>query len=332
MKVYGNASVSMPPRWVWVGFYGLFLLFSAVYIYPVARAAQAKGYGHLGIVFSRAITGLVGIVVIAQAIRSIARRRMVNLVIMVLIAAGFMTAFHSINQPIEQFHFLQYGLLGVLVFWALPRRTYTLQFYRAAFTVFLVIGYIDEILQGLVPHRIYDLQDTGIDVLSAGLGLLLCRLMDLSAPAPLHPAGRFKHASLSPTERLPLVDIHVFGKDLLFLVPLAAILFTNKILLTRVQETDLEGSWACKPPASCTLILRPDKQAQLRMPACEFSGPYSLGGNALDGFRLQLGIDPEDEDPCPETGIHAHPVFEVHSSGRTRELAHKKVGTLGRIE
>jgi len=332
MKVSGEVCASISARWVWVGLYGLFLFFSAVYIYPFARAAQAKGYGHLGIVFSHAITGLVGVVVIAQAIRSIARRRVVNLLVMVLIAAGFMTAFHSIHQPIEQFHFLQYGLLGVLVFWALPGRTYTLQFYCAALTVFLVVGYIDEIIQGLVPDRIYDLQDTGIDVLSAGLGLLLCRLMDLSAPAPLHPAGRSKHAALAATERPPLVDIHIFGKDLLFLVPLAAILLANKILVTRVQEADLVGSWACNPPASCTLTLDPDKQAHLEMPACEFSAQYSLAGNALDGFRVQLYIDPEDEDPCPESGVHAHPVFEVHGSGRAVALAHKKLGTLGRIE
>ncbi len=320
----------VPGRWLVVCLYSLFLFFSAAYLYPIAQAAQTRGLGHVGIIFSQVVTGLLCLVIFVQAIRSLARSRMINLLIMLLVAVGFLLAFHSIHQPIEQFHFFQYGILGGLVFWALSRSVYTLQFYCTALNVVLVIGYIDELVQGFVPYRIYDLRDTGIDVLSAALGFSLCRAMDLRAPHPLHPAGRAKHG-LPTTERLPLVDLHVFSRDLVNAIPLAVILLTNWILVTSLKDSDVTGRWTCRTPAHCSLFLGPLREAHLRTSTCELSTKYIVEGNTLDGFYVHLHIDPEEEDIDATCRIQTHPRFRVLKEEPEIVLRHPDLGILERL-
>ncbi len=78
------------------------------------------------------------------------------------------------SSPEEQVHFLEYGLVGVLFARALAGdRPHTWKIYLGALVIGSIVGWIDELLQGLVPNRHYDIRDIWFNVVSVTLGLTL---------------------------------------------------------------------------------------------------------------------------------------------------------------
>lgn len=83
----------------------------------------------------------------------------------------FFVSMGQLHRPIEKIHFSEYGFLSFLVFrlfrhWDTSRRTY-------AWTLIGVclIGYLDELLQGLLPNRVYDPRDLVFNGVAGALGL-----------------------------------------------------------------------------------------------------------------------------------------------------------------
>jgi len=72
------------------------------------------------------------------------------------------------DQPEETVHFIQYGVLGVLVFRALSHRIRDSSVYLAAAVVCGIIGTADEFIQWLTPRRVWGLRDIWFNF-SAGL-------------------------------------------------------------------------------------------------------------------------------------------------------------------
>ena len=73
------------------------------------------------------------------------------------------------RRPEEAIHFLEYGLLGFLLFKAFRHHIHDKSVYFAAFLLGAMIGLFDEILQWMVPLRYWDLRDVGLNALSVGL-------------------------------------------------------------------------------------------------------------------------------------------------------------------
>jgi hypothetical protein len=85
-----------------------------------------------------------------------------------MLVVYFFTA-SRLKTPEEALHFLEYGVLGVLVFRAL---SYTLRdsaIYPTAVLVCTLVGTIDEILQWVTPQRYWEFRDVGLNALSAAL-------------------------------------------------------------------------------------------------------------------------------------------------------------------
>jgi len=76
------------------------------------------------------------------------------------------------NVPVEAVHFLEYGLLGFLLFWALRFQVRDKGIYLIAFLCGSLVGIFDEILQWMVPLRLWDIRDVGLNALSSGLVLI----------------------------------------------------------------------------------------------------------------------------------------------------------------
>jgi hypothetical protein len=78
--------------------------------------------------------------------------------------------FRALPQQIERVHLSQYALLSMLVFWAMGDgyEGYVLSIWAAIVTVEL--GLADECLQGLMPSRIYDLNDVVLNAKAALIG------------------------------------------------------------------------------------------------------------------------------------------------------------------
>ncbi|HBA85335.1 MAG TPA: hypothetical protein DCZ95_14710 [Verrucomicrobia bacterium] len=72
-------------------------------------------------------------------------------------------------NPEESFHYFEYGLLGLLVFWALSRRCRDPLIYLLAVLIALLVGTGDEILQWLTPGRFFDARDIGFNALASAL-------------------------------------------------------------------------------------------------------------------------------------------------------------------
>lgn len=69
----------------------------------------------------------------------------------------------------ERFHFLQYGLLGILVLKTCRTQGHLQLILAAVFVV--VIGTGDELIQWALPNRVGDLRDVGMNTLAGVLGV-----------------------------------------------------------------------------------------------------------------------------------------------------------------
>lgn len=95
----------------------------------------------------------------------------------------YLTAVSSVDSPEEKLHFIQYGVLGVLIHAALVSRWRARRDPPPAFfggvvwpgvlAVLLTgaLGWGDEGLQGLLPNRFYDLRDVVLNVVAAALAV-----------------------------------------------------------------------------------------------------------------------------------------------------------------
>jgi len=66
---------------------------------------------------------------------------------------------HLMGQPEEAVHFLEYGVLGVLLYRAFEDRVPDPTVFVAATLTGLLVGTVDEIIQWLVPGRYWDIRD-----------------------------------------------------------------------------------------------------------------------------------------------------------------------------
>lgn len=156
--------------WVWVALCILAILL----IVPLARTIQAFVSTHWGrSLFGCAVLGAVGIVFLATVTRLVFRLkvRSPGRLLWLAAVAGLYVYFtlKLWRAPEEAVHFLEYGLLGFLLFRALSYSIRDKTVYLAAFLISSTVGIFDEILQWIIPGRFWDFRDVGLNALAAGL-------------------------------------------------------------------------------------------------------------------------------------------------------------------
>ncbi len=72
----------------------------------------------------------------------------------------------------ERFHLLLYGILSVIVFWALKLHAKRSRIYLYTIILAFLLGAIDEFIQGILPMRVFDVRDIFMNWLSSGMGEL----------------------------------------------------------------------------------------------------------------------------------------------------------------
>lgn len=77
------------------------------------------------------------------------------------------------KYPEEAAHFIEYGLLSFFIFKALAHRIKDWTVYVSTILCVTVVGIVDEFIQWMLPSRIWDYKDIGLNTLSAGLFILL---------------------------------------------------------------------------------------------------------------------------------------------------------------
>lgn len=93
-----------------------------------------------------------------------------NMFILGLIILVVLAIFKIIPLPIERIHFIEYGVLGWLVWWASSKRKWSL---AISMGYILTISVLDEVIQGILPNRVYDIRDIWMNVVGGSLGLVL---------------------------------------------------------------------------------------------------------------------------------------------------------------
>ena len=106
------------------------------------------------------------------------QKRMWETASLIFIFFLYYLAAQKVSSPEEQIHFLQYGLVGVFFLRALSQHWgFSLKSYAFAFALSGVAGWLDEVLQGLIPTRYYDIKDIFLNIYSSFLGLLIYKLV-----------------------------------------------------------------------------------------------------------------------------------------------------------
>jgi hypothetical protein len=91
------------------------------------------------------------------------------------------------GQPEEAVHFLEYGVLGVLLFRALRTGIQDSSVFVAGALIGILVGIFDEIIQWLVPGRFWDFRDIA---LNGGASILVQIAISVLAPTPSSPISR----------------------------------------------------------------------------------------------------------------------------------------------
>ena len=77
----------------------------------------------------------------------------------------------------ERIHFSEYGLLAFLTFRLLRHWKRSRWVYGWTLVGACLIGFLDELVQGLLPNRVYDLRDIWMNGLASSIGLIVVVLL-----------------------------------------------------------------------------------------------------------------------------------------------------------
>ena len=121
--------------------------------------------------------GVIGAVVGVTLLVRLWRRGAPPWAFAVLVAAalGYAFAFTSLRaQRLERTHLAEYGIAAWLAWRAVtPHVRGPFAAYVAAVLLGTAIGWGDELVQGLLPNRVYDLRDVAMNAAGAVLGVLV---------------------------------------------------------------------------------------------------------------------------------------------------------------
>jgi VanZ family protein len=80
---------------------------------------------------------------------------------------------YIIDVPEEQVHFIEYGILSGLIYIALSHNIHNISIYFLCAFIVFAFGAIDEVIQWILPNRIFDIRD----ILINGIAGILVQLL-----------------------------------------------------------------------------------------------------------------------------------------------------------
>ncbi|OGL43408.1 MAG: hypothetical protein A2042_07460 [Candidatus Schekmanbacteria bacterium GWA2_38_11] len=105
-------------------------------------------------------------------------RRVLPYLWLFTVALLYLQALNSLKEfPIEKFHLIEYGALGILTFKALKNDIRDLNIYIWSILITFYVGIFDETVQWLVPNRVGAIEDVWLNTKSGILSLMLIGLV-----------------------------------------------------------------------------------------------------------------------------------------------------------
>lgn len=144
----------------------------------------------VGIFYLIAGIAVIAVVFYLEEVRH--KRSALNYLIFFVLAGLFFFLAVSAKFPAEKIHMAEYGLLSVLFYNALKIELdrYDPKLYIIASVLCVFSGLVDEVLQGILPNRVFDWKDVGLNAAGGIITLLVIRVNILS--------GREKHNARMP--------------------------------------------------------------------------------------------------------------------------------------
>jgi hypothetical protein len=230
--------------------------------------------------------------------------RPVQILVLAAIGAGLSGMTWSLRaNPEEAFHFVQYGVLSLLLFRALGHRLQNPTIYVAATLIGAAFGIFDELIQWVVPRRYFDYRDIGINALAVGL-------VQLALAAGIRPGfvrGHLSGAGIQLGFRAAILDLLL----LLFCVsntPRAVEFYSRFIpAAAALDQVTAEYGFRIEDPAIGVFFSRLPAEAlkrQDREHGSEAAATISRTRNDLQ-YALFLEATPAHRDPLAvEARIH----------------------------
>jgi len=124
------------------------------------------------LVLSINVSFLLGITIVCVCFRKWMFKP-VSLLWLVTVVGIYLVIFQEIKQPEERVHLLQFGLVASLMFFSLPNQSSTAKRYVLTWVLSSFLGIVDELIQALVPSRVFDVRDIVLNVAAVTLALIV---------------------------------------------------------------------------------------------------------------------------------------------------------------
>ena len=173
--------------WVWLAVY-VVLVYAGVPFTPALAAALGASAWNRGAVDVLVLAAAVALVCLVR--RSHGRRSGAARVGPWLVIGGLYAGVWTwlCQQPIEAAHLAQYGLMGALARVALQGTFSPPLAYGGSVLFTAAASWGNELVQSMIPSRVYDVRDVMLDVIAAMLGLTIAWQLERS-PLPSVAGG-----------------------------------------------------------------------------------------------------------------------------------------------
>ena len=154
--------------WVIIAIY-IFLIYSTLSITPLIWNFL---YTFLEQKFLSIVVNIIFIIITLLIIYFLTKKKKSKICFFFLLIFLFLILFliTRIEKPAERIHFLEYGVLGVLIFKATGKGTKQNIF---AIILLFIIAVIDELIQYILPNRVGDIRDVVMNITGGIIGLWL---------------------------------------------------------------------------------------------------------------------------------------------------------------
>ncbi|MEM7207331.1 MAG: VanZ family protein [Pseudomonadota bacterium] len=209
--------------WLWVGLC-IAAIFAAV---PIARALQsfvAESFGRGAFAVVTIASGAIAFAFAWRNIRS-SGGGVIRHLVLVCATSTFLYYIYTLRgNPEEALHFVEYGLLTLLLIRALAFTHTNYTVYLSSFLIVLAVGMLDESVQWATPGRYWGFKDIGLDASAAALVVVAVAL-------GIRPANLSRLPALHEYRYLSLIGIATVVLSLLTVLntPARIAWYTQKI-------------------------------------------------------------------------------------------------------
>jgi len=162
--------------WLITGIYVAIIYATLGYALPIWNSINAF-FGGKGVVVLYVLYGIVAIVALFYILFLKKERSIPKFLLFLFFIGAFLIMFKFEKNPGEKIHMIQYGVLGIFLYNALKIdfNRFDKRLYIFGSLISMILGSIDEVIQGVLPNRVFTWHDVFINGLSAIIALLLIR-------------------------------------------------------------------------------------------------------------------------------------------------------------